>query len=98
MSILCKFLVADTRLHLAVSVGKSVGKSVGPSVRPSHFWIPSGFCITDPAQPSAVYPALFIWESKLQWKIYLLKCEFCIKKVTPFYHAKFWLNDLDNTT
>ena len=31
--------------HLALSVGPSVGQS--------HFWIPSGFRITAPAQPSA---------------------------------------------
>ena len=38
--------------HLAVSVGRLVGMSVGMSVRPSHFWIPSGYRITAPAQPS----------------------------------------------
>ena len=32
-------------LHLAVSVSRSVHRS--------HFWIPSSFCITTPAQPSA---------------------------------------------
>ena len=47
------FSRGHTTLHLAVSVGRSVGRSVLPSVRPSHFWIPGGFCITVPAQPSA---------------------------------------------
>ena len=40
-------LVADTRLYTLPC------RSVGRSVRPKHFWIPSGFCITAPAQPSA---------------------------------------------
>ena len=38
------FLVADMRLYILP------GRSVGRSVRPSHFWIPSGFRITAPAQ------------------------------------------------
>ena len=40
------FLVADTRLYTLPC------RSVGPSV-PWLFWIPSGFCTTAPAQPSA---------------------------------------------
>ena len=45
------FLVACTRLYTLPC--RSVGRSVGPSVGPSHFWIPSGFRITAPAQHSA---------------------------------------------
>ena len=40
------FLVAVTRLYTLPC------RSVGWSVRPSQFWIPSGFRITAPAQPS----------------------------------------------
>ena len=45
------FLVADTRLYTLPC--RSVRPYVRTSVRRSHFWIPSGFCITAPAQPSA---------------------------------------------
>ena len=41
------FLVADTRLYTLPC------QLVSWSVGPSHFWIPSGFCITAPVQPSA---------------------------------------------
>ena len=57
--ILCHlFLVPDTRLYtlpcrwVGRLVGRSVHRSVRRCIRPSHFWIPSGFCITAPAQPS----------------------------------------------
>ena len=45
------FLVADMRLYTLTC--RLVGPSGGPSVRPSHFWIPSSFSSTAPAQPSA---------------------------------------------
>ena len=57
-SLLKFLLVADTRLNLAVLVGPfvswsvhlSVGRSICQLVGWSHFWIPSSFCITAPAQ------------------------------------------------
>ena len=53
------FLVAGTRLYTLPC--RSVGRYVGTS----HFWIPSGFRITAPAQPSAtglpcIRPCCFI--------------------------------------
>ena len=52
------FLVADTRLYTLPCW--LVGRSIRPSVRLSHFWIPGGFHITAPAQPSAtVLPCIW---------------------------------------
>ena len=47
------FSLGHLTLHLAVSVGTSVCRYVGTSVRYEFCWIPSGYCITAPAQLSA---------------------------------------------
>ena len=74
------FFFFFSRGHSSVHLAVSVGRSVRPSVRPSHFWIPSGFRITAPAQLSAtglpcIRPCFFSsphvpenkWHSQKKW-------------------------------
>ena len=49
LSLFFFFFLIFSRGHATLHLGLSVGRSVGPS----HFWIPSDFRITAPAQPSA---------------------------------------------